>query len=99
MIHHIVCFRFKPGTPEARIERAGAELRDMPHHIPAIRGLAWGPNLAPNAAEWSHILVVRLDDMEAVNAYAAHPAHLRVVNEFLAPIRDARLAVDLDVPG
>ena len=45
------------------------------------------------------MLLVRLDDMDAVNRDAADPAHVRVVTEVLGPIREARLAVDLEVPA
>ncbi len=99
MIHHVVCFRFKPGTTPEAIAHAAQAVLAMPREIPYIRGIAFGPNLAPNAAEWSHVLLVRLDDMDAVNRYAADPAHVRVVTEVLGPIREARLAVDLEVPA
>ena len=99
MIHHVVCFRFKPGTTPEAIAHATQAVLAMPREIPYIRGIAFGPNLAPNEAEWSHVLLVRLDDMDAVNRYAADPAHVRVVTEVLGPIREARLAVDLEVPA
>lgn len=99
MIHHVVCFRFKPGTSASAIAAAGRALLAMPREIPSIRGISFGPNQAPSAAEWSHVLLVRLDDMAAVERYATDPAHVRVVTEVLGPIREARLALDFDVAG
>jgi hypothetical protein len=97
MIHHIVCFRFHPGTAEDRIEAAGKALLEMKARIPEIRGLHWGPNLAPSSSEYSHVLTVLLDNMDAVGRYLAHPAHVQTVSEFVAPIRAARLALDVEI--
>jgi hypothetical protein len=96
MIHHIVGFRFVAGATAEQIEAAGAALRGMQGRIPEIRGLRWGPNLAPSAKEYSHVLTVVLDDMGAVSRYADHPVHSRVLAEHLAPIREARLAIDIE---
>jgi hypothetical protein len=96
MIHHIVCFRFVPGASGPRIAAAGAALVALRGVIPEIRDIRFGPNHGPSAAEYSHALTVVFDDMAAVVRYLAHPAHVRAVAEHLAPIREARLAIDLD---
>jgi hypothetical protein len=98
MILHIVLFRFKAGTPEDRIADAGRALCAMRDRIPGIRRIDWGPNLAPGSAEYSHLLVVTVDDMTAVQRYLDHPHHLEIVADFLTPIREARVAADLEVP-
>lgn len=97
MIHHIVCFRFQDGTPAGQIAAAGDALLAMQHTIPDVRAVRWSPNLAPSAAEFSHVLTVILDDMAAVHRYLEHPAHLQTVSRFLAPIRESRLAIDIEV--
>ncbi len=97
MIHHVVLFQL---TPDATPERI-AGLRDvilaMQGRIPEIRGIAFGPNLAPSAAEWPWCLLVLVDDMAAVQRYTEHPVHVEMVERHLAPIRAARLAVDFAV--
>jgi len=40
-----------------------------------------------------------VDDMAAVKRYVDHPHHVHVARTFLLPIRDARLAVDFEVPA
>ncbi len=97
MIHHIVCFRFQPGTTNDQIAAAEAALLGMAGKIPEIRAIHWGANLAPSVGEYSHVLVVAVDDMPAVLRYSEHPVHQQVVSEFLAPIREARLALDVEV--
>jgi len=98
MILHIVLFRFKAGTAADRIADAGRALCAMQGRIPEIRRVDWGPNLAPGSAEYSHLLLVTVDDMAAVQRYLDHPHHLETVATFLAPIREARLAADIEVP-
>ncbi len=95
MIHHIVCFRFHENTPSERIAQAGEALRAMAGRIPEIREVAFGPNHAPSAGEFSHVLTVVCDDMDAVHRYMAHPVHLQTVADHIAPIRSARLAIDV----
>ncbi|HWA59309.1 MAG TPA: Dabb family protein [Gemmatimonadales bacterium] len=97
MIHHIVCFRFHPGTPEARIEAAGRALLGMAGVIPEVRRVHWGPNLAPSAGDYSHVLTVVVDDMAAVGRYLEHPVHVKIVTDTIAPIRAARLALDVEL--
>ncbi|HXW97433.1 MAG TPA: Dabb family protein [Gemmatimonadales bacterium] len=97
MVHHIVCFRFKEGTTAEKIAAAGDALMDMQRMIAEVRAVRWGPNLAPSAGEYSHVLTVELDDMGAVERYLDHPIHKRIIADHLAPIRDARLAIDVEV--
>ncbi len=96
MIQHIVLFRFKPGTPDAAIQAAGEALRGMKGKIPEVRAVRWTRNLAPSAAEYPWVLTVEVDDMAAVDRYTAHPVHQQVVAEYLAPVREARLALDIE---
>jgi hypothetical protein len=99
MIHHVVLFRFNDGVTDAQVAEAGAALAGLAGRIGEIRRIAFGRNQAAGAAEWPWVLVVLLDDMDAVERYAAHPAHVDVVQRVLAPIRAARLAVDVEVPA
>jgi hypothetical protein len=96
VIHHIVLFRFAEDTAPAQISDAADALRAMRGSIPDVRAVSFGPNLGPSSGEWPHVLIVAVDDMAAVGRYSAHPVHLDIVARFITPIRDARLAVDVD---
>jgi hypothetical protein len=97
MIHHIVCFRFKPGVTAERIARTGEALLAMEGGISEIRAIRWGPNLGPSAGEYPYVLSVILDDMDAVQRYLDHPVHRQTVTDQLAEVREARLAVDVEI--
>lgn len=97
MIHHVVLFRWTASATPDQVHAAGSALLGMTGRIPEVRAASFGPNLGPSRAEYSHALLVVADDMPAVQRYTDHPVHLDVVKQFLAPIREARLAVDLEV--
>jgi hypothetical protein len=97
MIRHVVLFRYRPDATADQLARAGRELLALRGRIPEIRAIAYGRNLAPSAAEWPWVLTVELDDMAAVQRYADHPAHVACVRDAIAPIREARLAVDVEL--
>ncbi len=96
MIHHIVLLRFRADVSEAQISAAGEELLNMRRQIPEIHDIRWRLNLAPGTREYTHVLTVVCADMEAVARYADHPLHKDVVARMLVPIREARLAVDVE---
>jgi hypothetical protein len=97
VILHLVLFRFRPGVPAAEIDAAREGMLGLGHSIPEIRRIAWAPNLGPSASDYQVVYSVHLDDMAAVERYLKHPAHVEAVARWLAPIREARLAVDFEV--
>ncbi len=99
MIHHVVLFRWTASATPEQVAAAGAALLGMRGRIPEIHSMAFGPNLAESGSEYSHALLVVVDDMAAVKRYVDHPHHVHVARTFLVPIRDARLAVDFEVPA
>jgi hypothetical protein len=99
VVHHIVLFRFSEDAAPAQVAAAGGALRAMPGTIPDVRAVSFGPNLGASSGEWPYVLVVVVDDIAAVGRYSAHQAHLDIVSQFITPIRQARIAVDVEVAG
>lgn len=98
MILHLVLFRFRAGVSAADIEAARDALLTLGQSVPEVRRIAWTRNLGPSAPDYPFVLSVSLDDMASVERYLTHPAHVDAVARWLAPIREARLAVDIEVP-
>ena len=96
MIRHIVLFRFTTDATAAQIESAGAALQSMRGAVPELHEITFGPNLGPNAAEWPYVLIATIDDMPALERYLVHPLHVETVGRHVAPIRAARLAIDVE---
>ncbi len=99
MIHHVVLFRWNPATTPDQVDAAAAALLGMQGKIPEVRRVAFGPNLAESRSEYTHALLVVVDDMAAVKRYVDHPHHVEVAKTYLLPIREARLAIDFEVAG
>lgn len=98
MILHVVLLRFQAHTTAIEVEDARRALLGMCGAIPGVRGVTFGPNLAPGAAEWPYVLVVALDGTTSVEAYLAHPLHQDVLAKYLRPVLEARLAADAEAP-
>lgn len=94
---HIVLFRWKADASAEAIERALEGIRSLRHAIPGILDLAIGANFCDRAKGYHHGLVVTLENRAALDAYGPHPAHQRVVQELLQPIREDTLALDFEV--
>ena len=97
MIEHLVLFRWNADASAEAVTRVMEELRALKGQIPGIRDLTCGENFSPRSQGFTHALAVRLEDRAALEAYGPHPAHQRVVQEFIAPIRADTLALDYEV--
>jgi len=97
MILHVVLFRFKPGVDAATIKRTGEALLAMKAGIPEVHRITWGPNFAPSASDYPYVLTITVDDMAAVQRYLDHPVHVETIAKHVAPIRDGRLAIDIEL--
>lgn len=97
MVEHIVLFRWKPGTAPEAVDRVMQELQGLKLKISGILELTCGANFSDRAQGFTHGLVVRLADRAALDSYGPHPDHQRVVQQFIAPIRDTTLAMDYEI--
>jgi hypothetical protein len=96
MIQHIVLFKIKDSATPGQIVEAGEALLAMKAEIAEIKSIHFGPNLGPSVKEYSHVLLLTCEDMGALQRYLDHPIHRNTVAQFIAPIRDGRLAADLE---
>ena len=96
MIQHIVLFKLKDSATPGQIVEAGEALLAMKAGIPEIQSVHFGPNLGPSVKEYSHVLIITCEDMGALQRYLDHPVHRQTVDRVIAPIRDGRLAADLE---
>ena len=95
VVVHLVLFNFS-AAPAAGVAALQAGLLSLRESVPGVLELSFGANFTSRGREFTHALLVKLADRAALDVYAAHPAHLRVVNELLAPIRTDVLAVDYE---
>jgi hypothetical protein len=96
-IVHVVLFRWKPGVTAEQRQAVLTALRSLPAAIPGIIELTCGDNFTDRARGYETGLVVRFRDRKALEEYLPHPAHRRVVDEVINPIREESLALDYEI--
>lgn len=97
MIEHLVLFQWTPDASAEAVAQVVTELRALKSQIPGVLDLTCGENFSPRSQGYTHALVVRFDDRTALEAYGPNPAHQRVVQEFIAPIRANVLSLDYEI--
>jgi hypothetical protein len=96
MIKHIVMWDVRGETPEEKREAAlflKSRFEDLSGRIPGMRRLEVGIDTSGVDYACDVVLYTEFDSQEALDAYAAHPDHLRVRQE-IGDLRIARHQVD-----
>lgn len=96
MIKHIVMWNVRGETPEEKAETAAlvkSRFEALAQHIPGLAKLEVGLDHSRIDYACDMVLYTEFDSQEALDAYAAHPEHLKVRDE-LAGTRVARFQVD-----
>uniref|UniRef100_A0A1D1YI34 Stress-response A/B barrel domain-containing protein n=1 Tax=Anthurium amnicola TaxID=1678845 RepID=A0A1D1YI34_9ARAE len=97
-VEHLVLFKVRDGTDPAKVDAMVSNLRslaslDVVLHL-AAPAIIRCRSPAAAALGFTHLLHSRYRTKPDLAAYAAHPAHLSVVREFVLPICDDIMAFD-----
>jgi hypothetical protein len=95
VIQHIVLLKWKPGTTHAQIDAAFAEAQQLVDDIETVERVSLGRNRAEDDHGFTHALIVKLSDDEALTAYLRHPTRQRYVREVLGLIEQERIEIDV----
>lgn len=80
MLTHIVCWKYKEEITEAERAEHIAQLKNLPTVIPNIISYHVGYDILRLDRSYDTGLVAVFPDREALDAYAVHPEHQKVVN-------------------
>jgi len=94
MITHIVLFQPKAGTTLEEITNALDQVQALQQVIPGIIEVEAGENLSVKHQGYTYGFVMKFVDEEHLRAYAHHPAHRVVSDEFR---RICSSIIDFDV--
>ena len=77
-LRHVVLFSFKDDTPASKLREIEAAFAALPGQVEAISEFEWGLNQRTDdrAHGFTHCFVVTFDDVEALQAYDVHEAHV-----------------------
>lgn len=97
MVEHVVLFKVKDATTPDAVEAMVSSLCDLEGQVPGIVNLTVGSNFSDRSKGFTHGLVVRFRNPEALETYITHPAHEAVVKERIRPIVDDIIVVDYEI--
>jgi hypothetical protein len=99
MIHHIVMFKLLDTGDKKQMEKNKLEVKErlegLPSRIDVIRSLEVGVNLKESARAFDIVLVSTFNNLEDLETYRVHPAHLEVV-DYIGRIREQTASVDYE---
>lgn len=95
MIQHIVLLKWKAGTTDAQIDGAFGEAQQLVDAIESVERVSLGRNRGEADHGFSHALIVKLSDDDALSAYLHHPARERYVHDVLGPLEAERIEIDV----
>ena len=96
-ILHVVLFKWNEEASPHAIQAALEALRGLKNKVPGVLEITCGPNFSDRSKGWTHGLVVRFADREALEGYIPHPDHQAVVHEHISPIRADILVMDYEI--
>ena len=97
MVTHIVCFKYKPGTPEATRQDHRSRLRGL-KGIDGIVDLTVGADVVHSPRSYDTALVVVFRGREDLEAYQKNPEHVPVA-QYGVSLSEHIVAVDYESEG
>ncbi|MBO7279940.1 MAG: Dabb family protein [Bacteroidaceae bacterium] len=100
MLKHIVMWRFVEGA-EGKSRKENAQwmkehLEALVGVVPEIRSMEVGVNCYPGETAYDAVLISTFDDVNAMNRYKVHPAHVAVA-EYCKKVRESRVDIDYEI--
>jgi hypothetical protein len=95
VIQHIVLLKWKPGTTDAQIEEAFQRAQGLVDGIDSVERITLGRNRGEINHGYTHALIVKLSDDDALTSYLHDPVRERYVGEVLGPIEQERIEIDV----
>lgn len=95
MIKHVVCFKLKDNSDEAK-EKAANVLYGMITKVPMIWGMEVGQDELKSERSYDIILQVVVESMEKLDEYQHHPYHVDVVKKYMHEHCISSISVDYE---
>jgi hypothetical protein len=93
LIRHVALFSWTAEATDEQKQRVATELRKLPPLMSGLRAYHAGPDAGLSPGNFEFGVVADFDDEDSYRAYRDHPAHRAVIEEFIAPIRRDRGAL------
>lgn len=94
MIKHVVCFKLNEGES---LEKAKEVLLSMQGNVPMLKGIEVGVDCLHSSRSYDVILMVLLDDMQALSDYQQDKYHVEVVKKHMHAVTKTSVAIDFEI--
>lgn len=95
MVKHIVCFKLKDSSLEEK-EKVRALLLSMQGRVPSAKKIEVGIDFLGSERSYDVILMVDLENREALDTYQNDPYHVNTVKTYMHQARSGSVAVDYE---
>ena len=96
MISHIALFRFKEDVSDEAIQAFADALDAMVPKVPQLRAYEHGRDLGATDGTYDYYVIAGVDSVEDYRDYAAHPAHVHVIEHHSKVIVDEAVRVQVE---
>lgn len=96
MIEHVVLFKIKAGITTEKLTAMTKALENLRNDIPQLAEMHAGINFSERNKGYGVMLISRFRTREDLEIYSAHPAHKRVIEEYIHPIRREVIVGDIE---
>lgn len=90
---HIALFRWKEQVDAADVDSALADVEALAEKVPGILDIQTGRNSSKYGEGYTHVVLVRGVNAEAIDAYRSHPDHVTVAAK-IEEMEEAGIGVD-----
>jgi hypothetical protein len=97
VVQHIVLLKWKPNVGDDEILQAFNHADHLPNEIDGVEGITIGRARVDQSHGYTHALIVRLEDEEALTRYLEHPLRKRYIAEHLEPLEQDRIEISVPV--
>lgn len=93
MYVHIALYKWKPSVSATQIEHVLASISSINDKVPGIIEISCAKNTSKHGNSYTHVILVRAESKDAIDAYRNHPDHTKAAKEIDA-IEDSGIGVD-----
>lgn len=93
MYVHIAIFRWKAGVDGSEVDAALREIESVAESVDGIVEISTGENSSKYSEGYTHVVLVRGNSQEAIDAYRKHPVHVAAAEKIDA-MEEAGVGVD-----
>lgn len=95
MYTHIALFKWKPSAEKSAIEAALKDVEALQGKIPGVIEISTGENQSRYAEGYTHVVLVRGENKEAIEAYRKHSDH-ELVSAKIESMEEHGIGVDFE---